>query len=183
MMAGTSWLHTLFLRVPVTPTTESINAPKRFHLRVRGLLKAAYQDAHPWTSSKPFCVKVLVMYCPPLIVEVGQWTVAREPWWGCEKSHKKEERILQARFLWQAGSSHVALAVKNLPSNAGDLRDMGSVPGWRRSPGGGHGNSPQYCCLEDLMDRGAWWATVHRVAKSWTRLERFSRQGSKWVDK
>ena len=71
----------------------------------------------------------------------------------------------------------MALAVKNLPSNAGDLRDMGSIPGWRRSPGGGHGNSLQYCCLENLIDRGAWQATVHRVAKSWTRLERFSRQG------
>lgn len=80
MMAGTSWLQALFLRVFVGPTTESIKAPKRFHLRVRGLLKAAHQDSHPWTYSGPFCVKGLVRYWPPLIVEVGQGTVDREPW-------------------------------------------------------------------------------------------------------
>ena len=52
-------------------------------------------------------------------------------------------------------------------SNAGDL---GSVPGLGRSPGGGHGNPLQYSCLETPMDRGAWWATVHRVAKSQIKL-------------
>ena len=50
--------------------------------------------------------------------------------------------------------------VKNLPANAGD---MGSIPGWGRSPGGGNGNPLQYSCLENLMDRGVWWATVHGV--------------------
>ena len=49
---------------------------------------------------------------------------------------------------------------------------MGSIPGWERSPGGGHGNPLQYC-LENPMDRGAWWATVCRVAKSWTQLKQF----------
>ena len=52
--------------------------------------------------------------------------------------------------------------------NHTDLRDMGSIPGSGRSPGGGHGNLLQYSVLENPMDRGAWWATVHRVAKSWT---------------
>ena len=56
--------------------------------------------------------------------------------------------------------------VKNLPVNAGDTRDVGSIPGWRRSPGGGHGNPLQYPCLENPMDRGAWGATVHGVAES-----------------
>ena len=60
----------------------------------------------------------------------------------------------------------VALVVKNLPASEGDPRDMGSIPGWGRSPGGGHGNSLQYSCLENPMDREAWWATVHGVAKS-----------------
>ena len=55
--------------------------------------------------------------------------------------------------------------VKNLPANAGDVRDTGSIPGLERSPGG-HGNPFQYSCLENPMDRGAWWATVHRVAES-----------------
>ena len=55
--------------------------------------------------------------------------------------------------------------VKNLPANAGDERDLGSVPGLGRSPGGGHGNPLQYSCLENPMDRGAWQATVDGVAK------------------
>ena len=58
------------------------------------------------------------------------------------------------------------LVLKNPPANAGDIRVMGSVPGSGRSPGGGHGNPLQYSCLENLMDRGAWRATVHGVAKS-----------------
>ena len=58
--------------------------------------------------------------------------------------------------------------VKNLPANAGDVRDVGSIPGLGRSPGGGHGNLFQYCCLENPLDRGAWRTTVHRVTKSWT---------------
>ena len=64
----------------------------------------------------------------------------------------------------------MALAVKNLPANAGDIRDAGLIPGSGRSPGEGHGNPLQCSCLENPMDRGAWRATVHRVAKSQTRL-------------
>ena len=56
--------------------------------------------------------------------------------------------------------------IKNPSANAGDLRDLGSIPGLGRSPGGGHGNPLQDSCLENSMDRGAWWVTVHTVAKS-----------------
>ena len=56
--------------------------------------------------------------------------------------------------------------VKNLPASAGDIRDVGSIPGLGRSPGGGHVNPLQYSCLENPMDRGAWQATVPRVTKS-----------------
>ena len=63
------------------------------------------------------------------------------------------------------------LVVKNPPANAGDPKDAGSIPGLGRSPGGGHGNPLQYSCLENPMDGGAWWATVHRVTKSWTQLK------------
>ena len=52
--------------------------------------------------------------------------------------------------------------VKNPPLDAGDIRDVGLIPGWGRSPGGGHGNPLQYSCLENPMDRGVWQATVHR---------------------
>ena len=64
--------------------------------------------------------------------------------------------------------------VKNPPANGGDLRDAGLTPGSERSPGGGHGNLLQYSCLENPMDRGTSWATVHGVAESWTRLKRLS---------
>ena len=66
----------------------------------------------------------------------------------------------------------MVLVVKNLPANAGDLRDMGSIPGLGRSPGKGHGNPLQYSCLENPMDRGAWQATVHEVTQSQTQPKR-----------
>ena len=62
--------------------------------------------------------------------------------------------------------------VKNLPANAGAAGDMGSIPGLRRSPGGGNGKPLQYSCRADPMDRGGWWATVHGVAESQTRLSK-----------
>ena len=61
--------------------------------------------------------------------------------------------------------------VKNPPANAGDVRDMGSVPGLERSPGEGYDSPLQYSWLENLIDREAWWATVHRVPKSQTQLQ------------
>ena len=66
------------------------------------------------------------------------------------------------------------LVVKNLPANAGDRRDAGSIPELGRFPGRGRGNPLQYSCLENPMDRGAGQATVHRVAQSRTRLKRLS---------
>ena len=65
---------------------------------------------------------------------------------------------------------------KESPANAEDMRDAGSVPGWGRSPGRGHGNPLQYFCLENSLDRGAWWVTVHGVAKSWTLVKCLSTQ-------
>ena len=73
-------------------------------------------------------------------------------------------------LLW-FGASQVALVVKNLPANAGDVRDMGLIPGSGRSPGGGHGNPLQYSCLKNPLGRGAWGVIVHRVAKSWKWLK------------
>ena len=76
----------------------------------------------------------------------------------------------------------MALAVKNSPASAGDVRDLGSIPGSGRSAGGGHSNPPQYSCLENPMDRGAWQATVHRVAQSQTRLKQLSMYAlTKWI--
>ena len=64
--------------------------------------------------------------------------------------------------------------VKNQFANAGDLRDSGSIPESGRCPGGGHGNPLQYPCLENPMDRGAQWATVHSIPKSQTQLKQLS---------
>ena len=70
-------------------------------------------------------------------------------------------------LLW---ASQVALGINNPPAITGDVRDMGSIPGSGRSPGGGQGNPLLYSCLENPMDRGAWRAAVHGVAKSRTCL-------------
>ena len=55
---------------------------------------------------------------------------------------------------------------KNLSANAGDVRDVGLIPGLGRSLGGGHGSPLEYLCLENPMNRGAWWATVHGITES-----------------
>ena len=73
-----------------------------------------------------------------------------------------------------AGTSQMALVVKNMPANAGDVRDMGLIPELERSPGEGNGNSLQYSCLENPMDRGAWCVIVHGVTKSQIRLKQLS---------
>ena len=65
-----------------------------------------------------------------------------------------------------APASQLVLVVKHLPANVGDIKDAGLIPESGRSPQGGNGNPLQYLCLENLMDREAWWATVHKTAKS-----------------
>ena len=67
----------------------------------------------------------------------------------------------------------MVLVVENLPANTGDIRDVGLIPGLGRCPGEGCGSPLQYSCLENPMDRGAWWATVHWVANSQTQLSDF----------
>ena len=67
--------------------------------------------------------------------------------------------------------TQVAQVVKNLPDKAGDIGDLGSIPGSGRFTGGEYGNPLQYSRLENPMDRGAWRATVRGVAESWTRLK------------
>ena len=74
--------------------------------------------------------------------------------------------LLVKRYLQRA--SQVGLVVKYPPANAGDLRDTGSIPGLGRSAEEGNGYTLQYSCLENPKNRGAWWATVHGVAESYT---------------
>jgi len=78
--------------------------------------------------------------------------------------------ILHMNFqLFRA--SQLALVVKNLPANAGNIKDMSLIPGWERSPGGGHGNPFHYSCLKNPMDRKAWWVIVHKITKSLIQLK------------
>ena len=71
-------------------------------------------------------------------------------------------------FALRIQASQVALLVKNPPANAGDTRDADSIPGSGRSSGEGRSDPGQYSCLENPMDKGAWWATVHGVAELYT---------------
>ena len=85
------------------------------------------------------------------------------------KAHLKVERKIKTLSNGILGASQVAL--KNLPAEAGDIRDLGSVPLLGRSPGGGNGNPLQCSCLDSPMGSGAWQTTVLGVAKSQTRLK------------
>ena len=82
--------------------------------------------------------------------------------------------VFELGGLKEERASQVALVVKNSPANAEDVRDMGLIPGSGRSPGGGRGNPLQSSCLENPMDKGAWWAAVHSAAKSQTRMKQLS---------
>ena len=76
--------------------------------------------------------------------------------------------MLEVALVFTAQQTLMGLSTvaKNPPANVGDARDMGLIPRSGRSPGGGYGNSPQCSCLENLMDRGSWWATVRGIEKS-----------------
>ena len=71
----------------------------------------------------------------------------------------------------ESWASQVMLVVKSSPANTGDVRDVSSVPGSGRSPGGGRGDPSHYSCLESPKNRGAWRAVVLKVAKSWIQLK------------
>ena len=77
---------------------------------------------------------------------------------------------------------HGGSAIKNLPDNAGDARDVGSIPVLERSPWEGNGNPLQYSCLENPMDRGAWWSMVHKAHLCQTRLKQLSTHACKYND-
>ena len=91
-------------------------------------------------------------------------------WQPQERNYRALEN--KQKYFPLSEAYQVVLMEKNLPVNTGDgdIRDVGSIPGSGRSPGGGNDNPLQYSCLENPMARGAWWATVHGVTKSWTQL-------------
>ena len=82
---------------------------------------------------------------------------------------QESERTAVSKVKRDLRASQMELVVKNPPANAGDMKDIGSIPRSERSPGGGHSNPLQYSCLENPMDKGAWQVKVYRVTKSWTQ--------------
>ena len=133
------------------------------------------------SSSPPAVISFPPLYLIPCLsprLQASLYTILDQP-----PLQKKKETLFQWRSYWlqvqKAGVSQVLLVGKNLPAYAGDVRDMGSIPGSRRSPRGERGNPLQYSCLENPMDRGAWQATVDRVAKSWSCLKRLSTHAQK----
>ena len=127
-----------------------------------------------------------------------KWSIGSAGWWASHRNCSfstvslmlcglaTQGLVLWVTFLWNCldpslgshnwigegwskkGASQVGLVVKSLPVNAGDVIDMGLIPGLGRFPGGGHGNPLQYSWLGNPTDKGAWWTTVHGVAKKWT---------------
>ena len=127
------------------------------------------------------------------MTSLTQWTwvwASFVSWWWTRKASMLQSMGSQrVKYDWalnwtelnnkpQLGASQVVLVVKNLPATAGDLKDKGLILGSGRSPGGGHGYPLQYYYLENSMDRRAWWAIAHRVAKSWVTKRLSSR--SSW---
>ena len=114
---------------------------------------------------------IVVSICISLIIRDIEWFS-----WSSDYLPQKNVRVLFVLlsqdslalqvFLWFLGGT----VVKNMPASAGDARDTDSIAGSGRSPGGGHGNPLQYSCLENPVDRGAWWAMVQGVTKSQTWL-------------
>ena len=115
----------------------------------------------PWVGKIPWRREWLStpVFWPENSMDRGAWQATVHSWTGLSDFH----------FHWL-----VALVVKNQPASAGDRRELSSIPGSGRSPLEGHRNAVQYSCLENSMDRGAWWSTAHRVAKSQTRLKQLS---------
>ena len=89
----------------------------------------------------------------------------------------------KTEYIYLPLNSQVVLVIKNLPANVGDARDSGSIPGLGRSPGVENGDRLQYSCLENSMDKGAWWAIVHRAAKSQTLLSDLTISLHFWLDR
>ena len=134
----------------------------------RALLPASHQQH--WGPRRLFTAQILRLNSRPSRSESAFRCNPQATWVITAQKIIVETQVYFA-VLQESGASQVALVVKNPPASTGDTGDMGSIPGSGRSPGGEQGSPLQYSCLENLMDRGVWWATIYEVAKSWTQLK------------
>ena len=102
---------------------------------------------------------------------IKKWTLMSPSFGSRDRGKSLATQMLALGMVKMSKGFSSGSAIKNLPANAGD---EGSIPGLERSPGGGRGIPLRYSCLENPIDRGDWWATVHRVTKSQTWLKRLS---------
>ena len=130
------------------------------------------------------CVCVCVYLCVYICICIGIYIyiyiyiythIQNSTPWALWTPHSN---IMSLLFRWENififGNSQVTLVVKNPPANAGNARDVGSIPELGRSPRGWYSNPVQYSCQENPMDRGSQWVTIHEVAKSLTQLKRLT---------
>ena len=113
-------------------------------------------------SIESVMLSIHLILCHPLLLLLSIFTSIRNPWTVWKGFHRSAYNY-RIHWLW---ASLVVQVIKNPVAKAGDARDMDSVPGLGRSPGGRNGNPLQYSCLENCTDRWAWWATVHGITKS-----------------
>ena len=120
--------------------------------------------------------------CTWVWVDSGSWWWAGRPGTLRFMGSQRVRHDWATELNWCTMACQVVLVIKNPPANAGDVKDTGLMPGSERSPRGGHGNPLQYSCLENPMDKGAWWATVHRVTNNRTWPKWLSKHAcTKWI--
>ena len=152
----------------VSPTWVRMTITKNIQ---KSMLKMVWRKGNPVALLVGLQISVQLLSCVQLFVTL--WTAAHQaslPITNSQNLLKLKSSIYNlSLFLSLSIIIHLGFlgssGIKNLPVNAADVGDTGSIPGSGRSPGGGNGNPLQCSCLGNSVDRGAWWATVDGVAK------------------
>ena len=147
-----------------TPWTVAFHAPPSI-----GFSRQEYWSALPSPSPEDLPNPGIKPMFPALQADALPSEPPGKPDQKSPKKTNKKNRMFTVEKSFPGGA-----VVKNLPADVGNARDVGLIPGSERSPGEGNGNPLQYSCLENSMNRGSWWTTVHEVAKSQTGLSTYA---------